>query len=124
MKILKLGLHRLEASELDQVAALQELGQALLLVPREQVRALQFIKKFLGRAFRRAEIETFLKIPPDGIRNEDAELARLMDQIQSGLELLPGADMGGDRRDNSKLRAALLPITPGQEKQRSDCQRR
>ena len=108
--------------ELDQITALEELAQALLLVGQEQVGALQFIQEFLRCALGRMEVEPLLQIPADGIGHEDAELARLADHRQRLAQLLFSPDVRRLYRHILSLRAPLLPVEPGQVGQPDDRQ--
>src|SRR5713101_5564227 len=73
-------LRRLESGEFDEVAVLQEFGQALLLVERQQTRRLQFHQEFIGGAFRGAEVEPFFQVNAESAGNFDAKQPRVAEE--------------------------------------------
>ena len=116
VQVVQLRRAGLVLGELDQVAALEELAQALLLVGSEQVGALQLVQELLGRALGRMEIEPLLQVPADRIGHEDAELAGLADHGQRLPQLLLGSDVGRHSGTIRPARAAssstAMPARP------------
>ena len=53
---------RLIASKLHKITLLQKFSQAFFLVREQEVRVLKLLQKFLGRSFRRVEIEALFEI--------------------------------------------------------------
>ena len=66
MKLAQHRLVRLEPRELHQVAALEELPQALLLLASQMLAGPQFDKKLLSGPFRRAQVKPLFQIAPRG----------------------------------------------------------
>jgi hypothetical protein len=78
-------LVRFKSSELNQIAALQEFAEALLLVRRQQIGRLQFQEKFFCGAFRRVKVEPLLQIRSCDAGDLDAKETGVVNQRQRRL---------------------------------------
>src|SRR5687768_18622692 len=72
------GFRRFEAGEFYEVTILKKPGEALFLIVVERAAGLEFGKKFLGRAFRSAQLKSFLEIKAEGLRDLKAKEARIV----------------------------------------------
>ena len=79
MQSAKLGFARFVFCELDQVATLEEIAKAILLVTRQPIGALQLVQKFFRRAFWRVKFESYFEIMPRRIGDDDDERFGLRD---------------------------------------------
>ena len=94
-----------------------------LLFRRQQIRALQFVQKFLGRPFRRVEIKPFFEISRGPCRKPAmTKRLRLRNERQRFCQFLLRADMRRHRRHDRNLRPPFLPPTPERKQQRRDGQ--
>ena len=118
MKVAQLRFARFVFGEFYKVAAFQKFNELFLLLRRQQVRVLQFVQKFLGRAFRRAEIEPLFEVNTDRVRNQDAKRFRLRDEFERLCQPLLCADVRWNRRFRWDLQPPFLPPTPHREQQR------
>ena len=100
--------------EFHEVAALQKFTEFFLLFRRQQIRALQLAQKFLGRAFRRAEIKPLFQIDADGVGDQNAERLWLRDQRERLRQLSLRAHVRRHGRHNRNLRIPLPPPSPGE----------
>jgi len=114
VQVAQLRFAWLVPGELHQVTTLEEVAQTVLLVACEPIRALEFVEKFLGRAFGGAEAEPFFEVPARGVGDGDDKGFRLGDEREGILQLLLRANVGGQRRDNEDLRGPSVPPAPEQ----------
>src|ERR1035441_37263 len=63
------------------------------------------------------EVEPFLQIPADRIRDQDTEFARLANQRQRFPQLLLRPSVGRNDGNQRNLSAPLLPVAPGPKDQ-------
>src|SRR6266850_6041333 len=82
-----------EAGKLDQITFLEESGEALLLLWRQQSRSLQIEQKFFRSPLRGAKAESFFKINAQRIGNSDAEEARILNKRQGFAQPLSGPNV-------------------------------
>ena len=67
---------------------------------REQIRSTEFAQEFLRRPLRRTKLEALFEVKTDRVGDENAKFLRLRNQRQRFLELLLGADVRWNRRDD------------------------
>ena len=83
------------------------------MIAGESIGALQLVQKFLGRAFRRVEVESLFEIATRGVGYGDDKGFRLRDERERFQQLLLRANVRRHRRHDRDVRPPLLPPTPG-----------
>jgi len=99
----QLRFARFVFGKFDEVAAFQKFAEAFLLFGQQQIRGLQFVQKFLGRAFRRAEIKLLLEVSADGIGNQNAKRLGLGNERERFFQFLLRANVRRHRRFHRNL---------------------
>ena len=91
---------------------MQEVTEAGFLVAAEQIGALQLVKKFLGRALGRVEVESLLEVATRGVGYGNDKRFWLRNDRERFLQLLFGANVGGQGRYERNLQLPFLSPFP------------
>ena len=117
VEVVEFRLARLVAGELDEVATIEEFAEARFLVGGQEIGVTKFVQEFFRGTFGGMKVKAFFQVPANRVGDQDAEFAWLADESQGFLELMFGANVGRDRRDEGNLRFLVLPTAPGPESQ-------
>src|SRR5580765_179345 len=71
VQLSQFGFARFVFRKFHEIAAFEKSPETFLLIAGEQIRALEFIQKFLRGPFRRAEVKAFFEISSCGVRHGD-----------------------------------------------------